>query len=394
MGFQSGAKAQTWKKIYTNPQWYGISVAVNPLSQGHTIFYVADSNLNIVRSDDGGVSWKLYNITKKKSTSAAIHQLLCLKADTNIVFALGDGIFRSTDGGKTWTNVLNIASDDGETLVFHEPSNTLYFSPNNMLTIWTSIDHGATWSEAPGTHDSSMVCSIAVSNDAHPTILAGNGMGRIVRSLDGGVTWKEVVTADTGDIETSKILYVRSAPHTAIATSWYADDRTILITTDDGISWNKITSDPKWIWTIEIDPDPVKVLNGIPQHFWIGLLANYDFTKSYPDVSETFDGGMTWMHYNFTNQDHGIWVLTFDSSSHTLFAANGEGLYTLKTGSDVVNSLPSVSSVAYPNPFSGHFNIPLTPEFTAPVELQIWDECGRLQLKKSCDGGTSALTID
>jgi hypothetical protein len=256
----------------------------------------------------------------------------------------------------------------------------------------TYTDHGAKWTIAPGIHDSSMVCSIAVSNDAQPTILAGNGQGRIMRSLDRGISWEQVLATDSMHTETSKILYSPSAPHTAIATNWYSNKRTILITTDDGISWNQLASDRKWIWTIEIDPDPMKVSNGIPQHFWTGLLANYDYKKPYPDVSETFDGGLTWKHHNFTAEIHGIWVMIYDSSSHTLFAANGGGLFALKSSADVISSFPLVSPAAYPNPFTDHFTIPFIQE--APVELQVWDECGRAQLKKSYDPGTPALTID
>jgi hypothetical protein len=387
------AEAQTWKKIYANPAPYGTCAAFNPLSHGRTIFCAGSATLTIARSDDGGASWKLYQIPKKPDTNILIHQLLCLEADTNIVFALGDGVFRSTNGGKTWANVLNIPSDDGETLIYHVASNTLYYSGSDTLAIWISSDHGAHWSEAPGKRGQSMVCTIAASPDAEPTILAGNG-GGVLRSVDAGRSWQTVMADDSN--ETSKIIYAKSAPHTVLATSWYSKNRTLLLSTDDGITWKDLKTDPRWIWTIEIDPDPAKIKNGIPQHFWAGLLTADSVIHSHPDITETTDGGVTWKrHYLAYSSGHAwVWVLSYDSSSRTLLAATSIGLYTLKYTADITDAPDSYSPAPYPNPFTDRLSIPIPPDFTAPLELQVWDACGREQYRSSAQTPPATIEID
>src|SRR4051812_9137599 len=140
----------SWVKLPAGLEPIGSCVEVNPRSHGQILYTAAISDpfphgpISFVRSDDAGKTWKSYSLIA--TYEDYIHQIFCLPADTSILFALGDSVFRSTDGGSTWSGVLARSTDDGAQLSYNALTNTLYFSPSDSLDVWTSTDHGARWS--------------------------------------------------------------------------------------------------------------------------------------------------------------------------------------------------------------------------------------------------------
>src|SRR5262245_29976335 len=108
------------------------------------------------------------------------------------VGTIGEGMFRSTDGGATFRracegmfvecHVRALAADPRE-------PRTLYLG--SEMGLFKSTDGGDWWTELPAPLDGAQVWSILVLPADPDVILVGARPSRILRSDDGGRTWSE-----------------------------------------------------------------------------------------------------------------------------------------------------------------------------------------------------------
>ncbi len=132
-----------------------------------------NSGEGIFKSIDGGKTWKQTGLEKTR----LIHRIIIHRDDPNIVFAaaLGSawgpstdrGLYKTTDGGKTWEKILYVNDQTGIADLIVDPRN-----PNKLIA--------ATWEfgRKPWTFNS-----------------GGKGSG-IHLSYDGGQTWKKITSKE------------------------------------------------------------------------------------------------------------------------------------------------------------------------------------------------------
>jgi hypothetical protein len=103
------------------------------------------------------------------------------------------GIYRSTDGGTTWTNTLNVQF--AFTVFFHPTARNVAFAAGSG-GIYKSIDGGATWSPLNGTAPNAITVpktlgfNLALVSSSPNTKYAGNVSGQeTYRGVDGGKSW-------------------------------------------------------------------------------------------------------------------------------------------------------------------------------------------------------------
>ena len=171
----------------------------------------------VYRSDDGGKSWK--NMGLKKSEH--IGRIVIDPKDSNIVYVAAEGplwgpggdrgLYKTTDGGKTWKAVLTISENTGVADVVMDPRNPdvlLAATYQRRRRVWTLIDGGpesaiykttdggATWKKLKSglpTVDLGRI-GLAIS-PVNPDVVyafveAADDKGGIFRSRDGGATWE------------------------------------------------------------------------------------------------------------------------------------------------------------------------------------------------------------
>ncbi len=202
----------------------GRSVAVAGNAKQPNTFYFGGAAGGVWKTTNGGITWK--NISDKYFKTAAVGALAVSPSDPNVIYAgmgepfirgnmaTGDGIYKSTDGGKTWhysglknTRVISqiVVSPDNPQVVFVAALGHV-FGNNAERGVYRSIDGGKTWKKVLYVNDSTGASGIAM-DPRNPRILfagmwqmyrkpwimssGGRGSG-LYFSDDGGDTWKNI----------------------------------------------------------------------------------------------------------------------------------------------------------------------------------------------------------
>lgn len=156
------------------------------------------ANATVIKSIDGGVSWQVKNKINEKKTLAGVDVLSIAvnPADPNIIYlgTLASGLFVSTDGAETWTQVA--FADKAYGLVFDpQDSNVMYGTGvfNGRAKIFKRLKEGEEWKEVyTEPADGTVISSLAVSNANSQILFAGTSEGVIVKTVDGGLTWTNI----------------------------------------------------------------------------------------------------------------------------------------------------------------------------------------------------------
>lgn len=161
-------------------------------------------SIGILKSTNGGTSWSATSLTWTATDNYKIRRLIMDPTNPLVMMAATDGgVFRTTDGWATNTNVSTIGGDYNLYDIKFKPgnSNTVYASgtATNIGTdvFWKSTDNGATWTAvSSGLPSSSDVSRIIIGVTAHDTayvyLLAGNaayGYKGLYRSTDSGASF-------------------------------------------------------------------------------------------------------------------------------------------------------------------------------------------------------------
>lgn len=135
----------TWQVMYTNQPGSTItSVRVDPQHTKNLLAITASGIL--LKSDDQAVTWRIAYQFPMQS----LKQLMVLENDSRIMYVTtANGIFRSTDGGTTWTDSMTqalakvgVSQMNDFTFTARNPS-VMYVASNAGL--FRSTDGGATW---------------------------------------------------------------------------------------------------------------------------------------------------------------------------------------------------------------------------------------------------------
>jgi len=181
----------------------------------------------VYKSEDGGRSWK--NVGLKNSEH--IGRIVVDPKNSDIVYVAAQGplwsaggergLYKTTDGGKTWTQVLNISEHTGVSDVVVDPRNpnvviaSAYQRRRHFFTlidggpesaIHRSTDGGKTWSKVntglPGEELGRIGLAISPQNPdvVYANVEAANRKGGIYRSSDNGVTWQKMSDYNQGSM--------------------------------------------------------------------------------------------------------------------------------------------------------------------------------------------------
>jgi hypothetical protein len=170
-------------------------VEVDP-SNGSTV-YAVQRGTRLIKSIDGGLTWAVpYTSSPTTTKKFAIHP-----TSSNIIVATSSsGIYRSTNGGASWTSVL---SATGLEDIATQPGNAsvMFASGSGTQCFWRSADAGLTWTNITSgiTNSGRTLIGTSASNPHVVYLVQANGsiFGRMYKSIDGGLNFTTTVIGNT-----------------------------------------------------------------------------------------------------------------------------------------------------------------------------------------------------
>ena len=301
----------TWTPVFDNEASYSIGAIVldpkNPLvvwvgtGENNSQRSVSYGN-GVYKSEDGGRTWK--NVGLK--TSEHIGRIAIDPKDSNVVYVAsqgplwgpgGDrGLFKTTDGGKTWKNILNISENTGVTDVVIDPNdpNTLYCaSYQRRRHFWTlinggpesaiykSTDAGATWNKLRAGLPTvelgrvGLAISPVDSNVIYATVEAADRKGGIFRSSDRGGSWER-----RNEFDSTAMYYARIVADPKEVDRIYVMNVFLMVSDDGGRTLRRLGEKSKHVDNHDIWINPENT-----DHYLVGCDGG---------VYESFDRGANW----------------------------------------------------------------------------------------------------
>ena len=291
----------------------------------------------IYKSEDGGKSWK--NMGLKTSEHIGMIAIDPKNSNTVYVAAYGPlwsaggerGIYKTTDGGKTWNRVLNVSENTGFNEVHIDPRNSdvlyacahqrrrlgfTYISGGPESMLYKSTNGGTTWDTLsnglPAGDKGRMGLAISPVNPdyIYAIVEASAGKGGVFLSTDRGASFNKMSSNSTAGNYYSEIF----CDPKDVNKVYYADFW-IMVSPDGGKTFNKIGEKYKHVDNHALWVDP---RDG--QH----LMAGCD-----GGVYETYDNGSNW------NYKSNLPVTQF----YKVAVDNAEPFYNVYGGTQDNNSL-------------------------------------------------------
>ncbi|HCG28958.1 MAG TPA: glycosyl hydrolase, partial [Chloroflexi bacterium] len=307
-----------WRLI--GPFRGGRVVAVTGVVSDRETYYFGAVAGGVWKTTDGGVVWR--NVSDGQFNTGAVGAIAVSVSDPNVIYAgtgetsirgdvsHGDGVYKSTDGGKTWANVgLSDTRHIGRIRIHPTNPDVVYvaalghtWGQNEERGVFRTTDGGKSWqkvlykSDRAGSHDlwldpsNPRVLYAAIwQAQRFPNALSSGGEDSgIWKSVDGGDTWVEL-TRKPG-LPTDAVL-----GKIGIAGSPAQPDRVwalieavnggLFRSDDGGETWEKVNTEAKlrtraWYYMHMIpdprDPNTVYVLN---YNFWKSIDGGKTFTE-------------------------------------------------------------------------------------------------------------------
>ena len=214
--------ALKWREI--GPFRGGRSIAVAGNARQPKTFYFGATGGGVWKTIDGGLTW--INVSGQQLKTGAVGAIAVAPSDPNVVYAgmgesfirgnmeTGDGMYKSTDGGKTWkhiglekTHVIsNIVVDPNNPDLVYVAALGHVFGNNPERGVYRSTDGGETWKKILYENEKAGAVDIAIDpNNSRvlyasfwqayrkPWIMSSGGPGSaLYKSIDGGDTWTNI----------------------------------------------------------------------------------------------------------------------------------------------------------------------------------------------------------
>lgn len=325
---ESTYQEMRWRMI--GPTRGGRTRALCGVPSQPNVFYMAQVNGGVWKTDDYGRTWT--PIFDDQPTQA-VGSIAVAPSDPNVIYvgsgeglarpdlAVGDGIYKSTDAGKTWTHLAALRNSQGIPSLSVDPRdpNRVFaavlghpYGPSEERGIYLSTDGGQSWNKVLYKNENIGGDDVEIDASKPEVVYAtlwevrlgpwedanqysGTG-GGLFKSTDGGKNWQQLSNGWPKGVIQAHVTIAPSQPSRLFATvasprgeTGQGSEVGVYRSDDAGASWQRITTDPR----------PAGRIGG-------GDLSEPKVDPKNPDIvyvastvtMKSVDGGKTWSSFH------------------------------------------------------------------------------------------------
>ena len=339
--------------LFSNLKWRNIGPfrggranAVSGVVGNDQKFYAGYTGGGLWTTEDGGINWE--NISDGFFTVGSIGEVAVSESDPNVVYvgtgehavrgvmtSYGNGVYKSTDAGKTWKHIGLEKTRHISDIAVHPSNPDLVYvagqgtvhGPNNDRGVFKSTDGGATWKKVLYINDSTGISSLSMDMN-NPRILyatswehrrlpwtvsSGGAGSAIWKSTDEGNTWQKLTEGLPKMMGKMGISVSRANSNRVYAILETEKSKSGLYRSDDaGKTWallsnNQDISSRSWYY-MEVFADPIN--------------ENIVYVLNAP-MMKSIDGGKTFARVRVQHGDtHDLWI---NPSKNNVIALGDDG---------------------------------------------------------------------
>ncbi|MGE3465746.1 MAG: WD40/YVTN/BNR-like repeat-containing protein [Pyrinomonadaceae bacterium] len=353
--YNSIFKPVKWRSI--GPFRGGRSVSSVGVIGDPKTYYMGTTGGGVWKTEDMGLSWR--NISDGYFTTGSVGAIAVAESDPNVVYVgmgehaprgvkthHGDGVYKSTDAGKTWKKIgLDKTQHISRIIVHPKNPDLVYVAAQGALYgssrergLFKSTDGGATWKNTLYVDEKTGAVELSMDM-TNPRIMyaamwehgrlpwkvisGGPGSG-LYKSTDSGDTWERLKDGLPEELGKMSIAVSRTNPdkvYALIESDTEKDAGGLFVSNNAGKSWSRVSDDNRltqraWYY-IELFVDPND--------------ENTIYVLSAPALRSD-DGGRTWTTLSGTHGDfHDLWINPSNSKNFVM-SNDGGAAITFNSG--------------------------------------------------------------
>jgi photosystem II stability/assembly factor-like uncharacterized protein len=320
-------------------------------------YYMGTTGGGLWKTIDMGITWR--NISDGFFKTGSIGAIAVAASDPNVIYVgmgehavrgvmthEGDGVYRSTDAGKTWKNIgLELSQHISRIVINPKNPDIVYvavqgalYSPSQQRGVYKSIDGGNTWKNVLFVNDKTGASELSMDATNSRILYAamwehgrlpwkvisgGPGSG-LYKSTDSGETWEKMKEGLPEEMGKMAIAVSASNPekvYALIESDSVKESGGLFVSNNAGKTWSRVTNDHRLLqrawYYIELFIDPKN--------------ENTVYVLSAPALRSN-DGGKTWEEISGTHGDfHDLWINP-DNPNNFIISNDGGSAITFDKG--------------------------------------------------------------
>jgi photosystem II stability/assembly factor-like uncharacterized protein len=321
-------------------------------------YYMGTTGGGVWKTSDAGQHWK--NISDGFFKLGSVGAIAVSESNPNVVYvgmgehaprgvmtSHGDGVYKSSDAGKTWTSVGLEKTQHISRIVIHPTNSDILWvaaqgalhGPTQERGIYKSVDGGKSWKKTLYVNTLTGASELSIDSN-NPDVLyaalwehirkpwqvvsGGSGSG-LYKSTDGGETWKKIhkgLPKEKGKMAIAVSPANSQTVFALIESDSQKEKGGLFVSKDAGDSWSRISGDHRLIqraWyyiEIALDPNNEDIV-------YVMSASTYKST----------DGGQSWNRMPSAHGDyHDLWINP-QNSSNMILTSDGGSEITFDGGS-------------------------------------------------------------
>jgi photosystem II stability/assembly factor-like uncharacterized protein len=346
----------------------GRSVCASGVVGDPLTYYMGTTGGGLWKTENAGVLWT--NISDGYFKTGSVGAIAVSESDPNVVYcgmgehaprgvmtSYGDGVYKSTDAGKTWKKMGLEKTMQIARIIIHPKNPDIVFvaaqgainGPTQDRGIYKSIDGGVTWKKVLFVNELTGCSELSLDN-SNPQVLyatmwhhqrlpwkvisGGPGSG-VYKSVDGGETWEKIQKGLPKELGKMAISVSRANPekvYLLLESDTEKEQGGIFVSDDGGKEWSKVSSDHRLVqrawYYIEVFADTQD--------------ENTVYVLSAPAL-RSIDGGKTWESFSAMHGDHHDMWINPNNAKNLVIADDGGASITFDRckSYSLLNNMPT-----------------------------------------------------